>query len=779
MNILFLCADPGIPIRGHKGAAVHVRAMADAFAQAGHRVTLLTPRPGPGDGPAPRARLIHVPLPAAPREIQKPAAARELRSQALASGLFRVAQELLSREPHQLIYERYSLWSDVGARLAAANQLPFVLEVNAPLREEAARYRQLFHPARAQQVEWRQFQAATAIAVVSEPLREYVIRQGASPDRVHVLANGVDPAHFHPAVRGGRIRHRYGLGGKIVVGFAGRARPWHDLPTLLRAFRQLWMDDPRYHLLLVGQMPEELPDRLAVLGLDEAVTLTGPVPHPQVPEHLAAMDVAVSPHADREDFYFSPLKLYEYLACGVPTVAANLGQSAQLLQDGRSGLLYPAGDAEALARCVRWLVEHPARARQLAWQGAVRVLEEHTWQGNARRVLRWAQPQPEALPAATPPPADGERPLPTLPILDRKLRQRLYRATRPDLAAPFLAQALPAFGKRGREQLARVEAIHVLKYKPGRRCVLGYELTGRERKRGRATRHRVIGKVFRDERGRRLDRLQRLLWEHGFGPDAPDGIHVAEPLGYAPKMRMQLQAWAPGQTLNQLVMGQDIRPFMAPTAQGLAKFHSLPVPLPVNGDGPVMLKPYGVGEELANLDRFVQELVTVRPSFAPEALRLLDALRQWASRLPSPPAATPIHRDFYYSQVLVQDGPGEERLTLIDFDLMALGDPALDVANFTAHLVFLGMDKLGDAEALVPAGCLFLESYARRRSLEPTFWSRFRFYQAATFFRLLKVVAPRPGLVHLFDDVHRQTLAALEEGPMRLWDGLARAVEPA
>ncbi len=772
MNILFLCADRGVPIRGHKGAAVHVRAMVDAFAELGHRVTLLTPRPGPEDGPAPRGRLVHVPMPPAPTEIADPVAAREARSQAVVPALFQRAQEVLAQEPHSLIYERHSLWSDVGARLAETTGVPFVLEVNAPLREEAARYRQLTDPHRARQVERRQFQAATAIAVVSEPLREYVIRQGAAPERVHVLPNGVDPVRFHPAVRGGAIRHRYGLGGKIVVGFAGRARPWHDLPTLFRAFRRLWMEDPRYHLLLVGQMPPDLPARLAVLGLDEAVTLTGPVPHHQVPEHLAAMDVAVSPHADLEDFYFSPLKLYEYLACGVPTVAADLGQSARLLWDNQAGLLYPPGDDQALARCIRWLVTHPAEARQLAWQGAVRVLEDHTWQGNARQVLRWAHLE------APPPsrrPSGPSRKAPSLPILDWKLRQRLYRATRPDLAGTFLAQALPAFGKRGPERLVRVEAIHVLKYKPGRRCVLGYELMGRRRGSREPTHHRVIGKVFRDERGRRLDRLQRLLWENGFGPDARDGIHVAEPLGYAPKMRMQLQAWVQGRTLNQLVRVQDIRPTMAQTAQGLAKFHSLPVPLPVNGDGPVTLKRYGVAEEVANLDRFLQELTQVRPSFAREATRLRDALQQWASRLPPPPAATPIHRDFYYSQVLVQD---RGRLTLIDFDLMALGDPALDVANFAAHLVFLGMEKLGDAQALVPAGRLFLESYVRCREPEPSFWDRFRFYQAATFFRLLKVVAPRPRLVRLFDDVHGHVLAALERGDSLFWEEWIQSTEP-
>lgn len=774
MNILFLCADRGVPIRGHKGAAVHVRAMANAFAELGHRVTLLTPRPGPSDGPTPQARLLHVPMPPAPTEIGDPLAAREARSQAVVPALFQRARALLAQEPHALIYERHSLWSDVGARLAQATGVPFVLEVNAPLREEAARYRRLTDPHRAQQVERQQFQAATAVAVVSEPLREYVIRQGAAPERVHVLPNGVDPVRFHPAVRGGRVRHRYGLGGKIVVGFAGRARPWHDLPTLFRAFRRLWMDDPRYHLLLVGQMPPELPARLAVLGLDEVTTLTGPVPHGEIPAYLAAMDVAVSPHAELEDFYFSPLKLYEYLACGVPTVAADLGQSAQLLWGSQAGLLYPPGDDQALARCIHWLVTHPAEARQMAWQGAVQVLEKHTWQGNAQQVLRWVGL--DARPARQP--SGRGRKAPPLPILDWKLRQRLYRATRPDLAAPFLAQALAVFGRRGPERLVRVETIHVLKYKPGRRCVLGYDLIGRRRGSQEPTHHRVIGKVFRDERGRRLDRLQRLLWENGFGPDAQDGIHVAEPLGYAPKMRMQLQAWAPGRTLNQLVRVQDIRPIMDQTAQGLAKFHSLPVPLPVNGDGPVTLKRYGVEEEVANLDRFTQELIQVRPSFAQEAIRLRDALRQWASRLPLPPAVTPIHRDFYYSQVLVQEGPGREQLTLIDFDLMALGDPALDVANFAAHLIFLGLEKLGDAQALVPAGRLFLEGYARRREPDPHFWERFRFYQAATFFRLLKVVAPRPRLVHLFDPVHGHTLAALTEDDSLFWKNRTQSIEP-
>ncbi|MDI9379779.1 MAG: glycosyl transferase family 1, partial [Verrucomicrobiota bacterium] len=64
MRILYLCADRGIPVRGNKGASVHVRAMANAFAHAGHAVTILTPRPGPADGPAVSAEIVEAPVPA-------------------------------------------------------------------------------------------------------------------------------------------------------------------------------------------------------------------------------------------------------------------------------------------------------------------------------------------------------------------------------------------------------------------------------------------------------------------------------------------------------------------------------------------------------------------------------------------------------------------------------------------------------------------------------------------------------------------------------------------
>ena len=747
MNILYLCADRGIPIRGHKGAAVHVRTMTDAFVRAGHTVTIITPRPGPADGPAPMANIVTVPLPPIPQGETDEATSRDRQSQAHADRLCTAVLDLLAQGSFDFIYERYSLWSDVGARLSRTTGLPLVLEVNSPLRDEAARYRKLSDHQLAAQIEKTQFKAAAAVSVVSEQLQAYVLSQGARVGRVYVLPNGVDPMQFHPAVRGESVRERYNLNGRIVVGFVGRPRPWHDMDTLLRAMDQLHADDPRYRLLLVGQIPDDLPAQLAQMGLSRATTLTGVVPHAEVPRHIAAMDVAVSPHPALTDFYFSPLKLFEYLACGVPTIAANVGQPAHIIQNGETGYLYPPGNAAELAECIRALADNPSRAQKVAWQGAVTVLGNHTWDKNARTVVSWIQSSSlsqETVSTALPPPVK-------LPLVDRKLRRWLYCATRPDLAVPLLARYLPAFGEKGSEQLEAITNIEVLKYKPGRRCVLAYELKGR-------TRHRVIGKVFRDERGLRLHCLQQHLWQNGFGPNATDGVRVPCSLAYVPEMHMQVQEFAPGETLSALAVKGDVKPLIPLSAAGLARLHHTPVPGSSNGSGPLEMRSYLLADELESLARFAEILIQVRPQFAPQAINLHDALRAWAAQLPPLPAAAPVHRDFYYSQLLF-DGP---RLTLIDFDLFALGDPAIDVANFTAHLYFLGLQSLGNWESLAYEAALFVDTYARFYPVDETFRQRFAFYQAATFFRLMKIAARRPGWVHLFDALYHHTADCLE-----------------
>ena len=734
MKILYLSADRGIPVRGTKGAAVHVRSLCAAFDRLGHRVTLMTPKPGPVPGQAVKAQVIEVPMPEAGHTP-------DTRSAAYADVLFAAALREIRGGQFDLIYERYSLWSDVGARLREATGLPIVLEVNAPLLEEAARYRSLEDPEHAAEIERRQFSGATTVAVVSGPLEKYVLARGAVRENVIIVPNAVDRALFHPGVRGGRVHHRYGLNNRKVIGFAGRARPWHDIETLLKAFALVHAADDRSHLLLVGQMPDDLPEKLAALGISDAVTATGPVPHGEVPAHIAAMNVAVSSHAPVEGFYFSPLKLYEYMACGVPVVAAGLGQQGDFIEPGVSGELYRAGDAADLAAKITGLLKKPEYANEIAWNGAVRVLENHTWEHNARAVLERVRNQP--VPPEISPVPDH----PDLPLLDNRLRQRLYRATRPDLAAALLRRRGPE-----RKKYARMANIEVLKYKPGRRCVLRY--TWEKGKTGEAA---MIGKVFRDERGEKLDLIHRVLWDAGLNDSR---VRIPRPFGYAKKMRMQLQEDAPGTTLNDLYRQGEIAHLVPLCAEGAARLHDSGAALDRRQRAVMhgLAGTYFLEDERASLAESLSTLCDLRPAERSVFTEIHARLDAWAETLTPVAETALVHRDFYYSQVLIEN----KQLVIIDLDLLAFGDAAIDVANFSAHLHFLGLETRGDFYNLAAEAAAFKSSYHENRPQPVDFWDRESFYEAATLFRLLRVVAARPKKEPVFRPLLEETLKCME-----------------
>jgi glycosyltransferase involved in cell wall biosynthesis len=109
-----------------------------------------------------------------------------------------------------------------------------------------------------------------------------------------------------------------------------------------------------------------------------------------MPAYLAACDILVSPHgrqADGGEFFGSPTKLYEYMAMGRPIVASAVGQIAEVLEDGRSALLVPPDDPDALCCAINRLIDCPDLRKRLADEVRLDAEQRHTWLQNARRVL--------------------------------------------------------------------------------------------------------------------------------------------------------------------------------------------------------------------------------------------------------------------------------------------------------------------------------------------------------------------------------------------------------
>jgi glycosyltransferase involved in cell wall biosynthesis len=399
VRIAYLCSDPGVPVCGDKGASIHVRELTRWLQRLGHEVAVLAARTGgrapPGYDvpivalqPEPLDEKLVTLLRADPSAGK--AVAGDVRSILEAVSLRQRALPLLRSLHPDLVYERYALFGTAGVAVARELGVPLILEVNAPLSQEQERHRGLAYRATAREIELIVLRSADHVVAVSSALADWLVAAGVAPEGVTVLPNAVDPARFEAGrVERDAVRSRLGLADKPVVGFIGTLKPWHDVATLVRAVAPLRRRTPAAHLVVVGDGPEREPlEELArSQGIGEAVTFTGPVPHAEAAAYIGAFDVAVVPYGHERTSYFSPLKLFEYLAAGRPVVAADVGDLGRCVRHGETGLLYPPGDAEAMAGAIETLLSDRPRAGSLARAGREHVGEYHTWEGNARLII--------------------------------------------------------------------------------------------------------------------------------------------------------------------------------------------------------------------------------------------------------------------------------------------------------------------------------------------------------------------------------------------------------
>jgi len=291
------------------------------------------------------------------------------------------------------VYERFAVFQALGYPFKRRG-IPWILETNGPFFYEAKAERKsivLAELARTREI--AAYQACDVLVTATQVLKEIVVEEaGLDPQKVVVMPNGVDTRRFDPA----RTKPKRVFQGP-TLGFVGTLSSWQALDRLLLAMAELNMEGIRWNLMVVGDgsMQAEWETLARRLGLENQVRFVGRVSWDEVPSWIMGFDLGYSGQIELSigKMYFSPLKIYEYMAMSRPVVASAFEDARRVVRPGETGYLFEPGSLESLKAVLR-----QAWAERDAWgrmgkAARALVVREHSWEARVRKLI----PEVEAI----------------------------------------------------------------------------------------------------------------------------------------------------------------------------------------------------------------------------------------------------------------------------------------------------------------------------------------------------------------------------------------------
>jgi glycosyltransferase involved in cell wall biosynthesis len=401
MRVLYIAG--AVEANGRSGGSTHIREVACGLKGLGHDVIVMaraapdTPRPPVLDCGV-RVRYLR------------------WRKELALLGLPQVARAVRGFRP-DVVMERYYNFAGAGILLARRRHIPSILEVNAPMVDPPGTLKsRLDRVLLGVMRRWAVRQAVWSAAIVT-PLASTVPPE-VTRRKIHELPWGANIERFDPSIRASRqyrlarLRRALGLAdGMPVAVFLGSFRAWHGVGHFAQAARMLIERDVPLAFLTIGGGPE-LPALKAEVdgwGLPRGrFVFAGPRAHEEVPELLALADIGVAPFDLAAHpplitfgFYWSPLKVFEYMAMALPVVTVDVAPLNEIVRHEQEGLLYPSGDVQALAWSIEQLAADPGLRQRLGSSARERVVQHYSWQAHCRSldaILREAAREREFAP---------------------------------------------------------------------------------------------------------------------------------------------------------------------------------------------------------------------------------------------------------------------------------------------------------------------------------------------------------------------------------------------
>lgn len=310
------------------------------------------------------------------------------------------------------IYQRYNGFSFCGAYIAKKKNIPFVLEFNSSdvwkiknwknndtflKRIFKTIYYKIFKLPIVSAIEKYNLNSAAHIVVVSDALKDIILKFGVDENKIIVNPNGIDESKYNTQIKCDDVKQKYNLENKIVIGFIGTFGQWHGAENIALAFGKLLKRYPEYKnnakLFMIGDgvMMSAVKKYILEFDLQENVVLTGLIPQYEGAKFLNACDILINatvPNPDGSEFFGSPTKLFEYMAVGKAIICSDMAQMSEILEQGKTAYMVEPGNIDELATAMKELVDDSELRWRLGNSARDEVIQKYTWDKHVDKILK-------------------------------------------------------------------------------------------------------------------------------------------------------------------------------------------------------------------------------------------------------------------------------------------------------------------------------------------------------------------------------------------------------
>ena len=365
------------------GSWTHVNQFTHAFKKLGHRISIYSLNLKPDKKQRNATQMKNAPF----RKIAKKYG-RDIKN--VSKNFLYVVREwkALQSEKPDCVIIRHDPYVISSILVSAYFRIPVILELNAPGAFQIRQYeRDFFHfPFLFETLEKIALRFASAVTVTSREMIAYLHGSSLDKAKIHVNPMGVEYEHFQ--------NNEYSLNnelqklnGKIVLGFIGSLNYWHGINNLFMIMKSVLKKYSQVGFLIIGKGPmyTDLLEFVKKNNFSQSVLIAGYVPYDSLPPYIDKMDIALAPYPSDIEFYFSPLKIFEYLAAGKPILAPPIGQIADILNGRDVGYLTNFEDEEDWMWKLDRLISSEKLRNEFGLCGR-RLAKNYEWRKNAALV---------------------------------------------------------------------------------------------------------------------------------------------------------------------------------------------------------------------------------------------------------------------------------------------------------------------------------------------------------------------------------------------------------